>query len=160
MFSKVLSTLAFLIAILALVIGIAAYNRAGQDIEQVVDENIQQALDDLDVNVEEPDINADVNVEDDITAARYDARMELQDIQNDLEAGADFSEVEDKWIAVRTDLGAAYENTTGELAQQGDELDQEMEQVEAGLRDDTADALDGLEDLIANLERDVRTDEQ
>ncbi len=90
--------------------------------------------------------------------ARTQAAAELTALQARIVAGETYASLEDEFVAVRTNLAAAYENAEGEAAEEWAEINADFDSFEAGARAGTSNFLDALTRLIGRFSADVRVE--
>lgn len=135
--------LALLVAVVALGFAVVAFNRSGRDVATVIREQTQDTAEDIQLG-----------------AARIQAETRLASLRARIAAGESREEVGEEAQDVRADLEAAYANASVEAQQQWQEIEPRFEQLEAQLRDESADALAAFDRLLDRLRADIRTDEQ
>jgi hypothetical protein len=149
----------------ALIISVAAYNRAGQDIDDTIAEGVRDAAETVENTTEEVasgvvDTAEDVGEATELAAERAAAAARLAAVEARLEAEENWQEARQEVAEVRADIAVAYENRIeGEFVAEAREVDQMLANIEDELRQESAGALDALEDAINRLEQDIRTDE-
>lgn len=146
--------IALILALLALGFAYTAFNRAGQDIEAIVQREIAEAMQTAEVVVNEIDETAEQ------AALRAQVITRLVAIQAAIEANQIEAETEEELAQMRADLQREYANASAEVRQEINEVDQELEIVEQELRNNTATALSSIERSLAILRRDVRSDNE
>lgn len=136
-----------IVSVIALIVAIAAYNKTGQTLRASVTSEVTEETQDA-VQMAE------------IAAARANARADLILLRTQLAAGEVQEDVGSNITAIRKNLAQAYKDTSDIAQKQWQELDMQFEQLENETREESANALDTLEGLISNLEKDVRSDEK
>ncbi|MGH9857381.1 MAG: hypothetical protein ACRD4B_05995 [Acidobacteriota bacterium] len=145
--------LALVVAIIALLIGVVAFNRSGRDIEAILEEQAEEAIQDTEEVV-------DTTIQEAEEAATIaEAQARLTALRADIAAETAYAESAEEVRKVRADLAQAYANASVEVQQGWQEVDDELELLEQQLRDESADAAETLERVFALLEQDLRTDE-
>jgi hypothetical protein len=91
-------------------------------------------------------------------SVRAEAAAELTALRVRAEAGETYDELQSDFADVRARLAAGYENAEGEAAAEWRELRADFDSFEATARENTSDFLNALNDLIANISADVRTE--
>lgn len=145
-FASLLSTVAIILAAIALVVSVMAFNRVGEDLGDVVEEKVVKGVEEVTRSAE-------------LTAARAAAVTRLLAIKAEAEVSEETAQFEDDVEEVRRDLEVAYDEAGEEFAEEWNEIDQAFDNLEAELRDETGDFLNGFETLFGLLEEEVRTDE-
>ncbi|MEX0650161.1 MAG: hypothetical protein WD200_04105 [Candidatus Andersenbacteria bacterium] len=141
--NSTIAWLALLVAVVALIFGVVAFNRSGRDVPVVVEEQAQETSEDIELN-----------------AARIRAETQLAALRARVAAGEGYEEVREEALEVRSDLEVAYANASVEARQQWQEIEPELEQLEAQLREESADALTALDSVLDRLRADVARDEE
>lgn len=138
-----ISWIALGLAGIALIFSVIAFNRSGTNLSTVVTEQTEDAV-----------------TAAQIVAARAEARADLIALRTRVAAGEAGEEIAQEVAETRTELAQAYENASEAAQMQWQEIDAQFEALEQQTRESSASALDTIEGLISDLERDVRTDEQ
>ncbi len=133
---------ALILALISLILAWTAFNRAGEDLHEEVQDELNQA-------VFEIEQGWDV----------LEARTRLLALRADIIAERAYDEAAEEVAEVRADLEAAYADASAEVREEWREMDAELEQLENDLREGSADAVGSLERSLDALERDIRTDE-
>lgn len=111
-------------------------------------------------DVDVPNVDtAEIAQETELALARAEARASLAATRADLAIDENYEEAANEVAAVRAELARSYKNANAEAQAEFKEVDAELEALETELREESADALNTLENLIGDLEREVRTDE-
>ncbi len=137
-----ISWIALIIAIVALILGWTAFNRAGQDVLPTVEQETQEAVRTVQIR-----------------AALLEARLELLALRARLVAEENVDEIATEINEIQAELQAEAVELQIETRQEIREIDQEFEQVEQAVRTNSADALQRFNNLLERLQRDIRTDE-
>lgn len=146
--------LAFIVGLIALVIAWAAYNRAGTDLEE-------QAVQETEEGIAEVEEGAETAAEEtEQAAARAEARTELLAVRARVEADENYAEAVSEVNQIENRLAAAYEDAGEDARQEWAEMQEEFDQLEAGLRSGTANALELFAGLTLLLENEIRVDEE
>ncbi len=153
------------IAVVALILAWVAYNRSGDDVTtdlqqgsaEVVTET-EQALDDVGEEVAET--TTEVVTDAELLAARADARADLLALRAELAAESNYSEVAEQVAEARAELADLYVEASAEAQADWNALEDDFMTVENSIRSESADALNELDQLISDLERDIRTTEE
>lgn len=145
-FASLLSTIALILATIALIVSVMAFNRVGEDLGDVVKDKVTEEVVEVARSAE-------------LTAARAAALTRLLAIKAEAEVTEETAQLENDVEEVRRDLEIAYNEAGEEFAEEWNEIDQAFDNLEAELRDETGDFLDGFETLFGLLEEEVRTDE-
>ena len=146
--------LAFIVGLIALVIAWAAYNRAGTDLEE-------QAVQETEEGIAEVEEGAETAAEEtEQAAARAEARTELLAVRARVEADENYAEAVSEVNQIEDRLAAAYEDAGEDARQEWAEMQQEFDQLEAGLRSGTANVLELFAGLTLLLENEIRVDEE
>ncbi len=138
-YDKWMISIALVVSVIALILAWSAYNRSGLDLET----------------------QAEITIENDIAeleraTALAEARIRLTALRAAV-AAEDFSdEIADEVNQIQEDLRTAYEDTEGEIYEDWQEMDSDLEELEYQIRSGSADALDTLDDTIAGLKGDIR----
>lgn len=93
-------------------------------------------------------------------SARLEARSELAALEAQVAAEQGYDEVADDVADIRANLKTAYANARGSVRAEWQDIDADLEALETNLREESADALSGLQNLVARLKLDIRTDEE
>lgn len=153
------------VAVVALILAWVAYNQSGDDVTtdlpqdsaEVVTET-EQSLDAVDEEVAET--TTEVVTDAELLAARAEVRADLLALQAELAAERNYTEAADQIAETRRELADLYVETSAEAQADWNALEDDFVAVENSVRTESAEALDELNQLISNLEREVRnTDE-
>jgi DNA anti-recombination protein RmuC len=139
--NTLIAWIGLVIAIIALVIAWTAYNRSGADLEAEVQRNIDQAVTEMNLRL-----------------ARFEAAAELATLEARQDLRQNYAQLEQEIAQTRQDLRVAYQNAQREASQEWQEIERDFMEVERNVREGTANALDSLRALIANLRRNVEAD--
>jgi ElaB/YqjD/DUF883 family membrane-anchored ribosome-binding protein len=153
-----------IIAILALILAWTAFNRTGQDLEDMVADQVEEAYNTSERAVVDGAQAIEDGTEelvDDATLleARAEARAELIVIEARIEAGEEINEIQADLDAIETDLEQAYANAGQEATQEWNDLQIGLQNIEDGLRTGTAETLEFIGGTVLLLEDDVRYDD-
>lgn len=154
-----------IISLVALVLAWTAYNRSGEDVTAQVEQGVAELAMETQQNTNEVENEIEMATSEVVGATqdvliRAEARAELVTLQAELEAEENYMEAATEVAQLRAELNDTYQNATGEVQMQWQELDQGLEQFEQSARTESADALEVLGGLIIMLEADVRTDQE
>jgi gas vesicle protein len=149
---------ALVVSVVALFISWAAYNRAGENLSDVIQDETNQV-----VNQTER-VAQDTIEEVTTTAMLIKNRAELSarlvgvraQIAADTVTEETIQEVED----IRMSYKELYQDASEEAQEQAQQVDQELERLETSLRDNTSDALLVVEGLIELMRQDIQDDEE
>lgn len=139
---QLLQFVILVISIITLLFVIAIFNRTGESLGIVVQEETQDAVNSTK-----------------LVTARAKANAELIALRTQVAAGMAADEAAQEVAEIRDDLAAAYEHANDEARQELRELDNDFQRLEQGFRNGAANVLSLLEDLAGRLEEEVRTDE-
>lgn len=145
-------TIVGIIAVAALIIAWAAFNRSGEDLIPTVAQEVEEVGDEIEETAEEAADEAE------LLAARAEARAELLALEARLEVEENYEEAAAEVEEIQDDLDRAYENASAEARQEYRELEAELSDLEQGLRDGTGDVLELFAGIALLLEDDVRVD--
>jgi hypothetical protein len=145
---SIVAVLALVVAGIALIFALAAYDRSGREAREAAPVRTQAAAEEAD------DGEADGQ-----SVARARAESRLAALEARLAAQEGLAEAAEETRAVRADLQEAYQDASEEARGEWRELDGQLERLEAQLREESADALLTLQNLLARLRRDVATDD-
>lgn len=140
----VIAWLAFIFSAIAMFLAIAAFNRTG--IEQDRTEG------------ERWDTPQYEKVEDSATT-RLRARAELASLRARISANRTGDEIAQEVSEAREKIRTIYENSSDELRGEAGQMDIDLQNIENTVRSNTAQGLQGLENLINRLEMNIRRDE-
>jgi len=129
--TKTVAWIALAFSVFAVILGWSAFNRAGPDFLEEADQEL----------------------------AKAEARAELLGLRTQIAVGEAYEKSQQEVIEIRRDLERAYEDAEAQAYEEWMEIDTELELLENNLRDESADALNSLENVISLLEADVRTSE-
>lgn len=144
--NSAVSWIALIVSVAALVLGWAAYNRAGEDLE----DQAAQAVDKVEAEVDEFGRNAAQ------VAARAEARTKLAAIEAKVAVDQSYAASAAEIDALQADVARAYEGAEGEAKEEAAELDREFATLSQQMRNGTADSLTGLANLLNRLSADAR----
>ncbi len=130
----VFSILALVISILALSIAVAAFNRSGEDLNTVIENEVDKSAE---------------NVK--LATARADARLRLISLRARVEAGEERDQVREEINEINTDLSNAYKEAGEEFNAEWNDINSAFEKLGESIRNETDDAADNLENLIDRL---------
>ena len=139
------SWVAIVISLVALFVGVSAYNRAGTPVQTEVQD---QAVDIRKV-VEEQIAIAEARARLMVLKARLDAGLNA----TRLDAGLNAEEAGREVSQVRQDLSRVFADTQGTAKDQWSKIDSDLSQLEQKIRADSADALRSLEHSIRELRK-------
>lgn len=143
--AQTISWIALIVAIIALLIALVAWNTANV----IDDPNIGESVDRQVQNLEQEDV---------VTESQQ--RMQILRTQTSTESveasEAVQTEIADIRINLRDEFAEANQNTQ----QAWQEVDAELENIEQGLRNGTINALEAIDRAITALQRDLRSDEE
>lgn len=125
---------ALVISILALIFAWTAYNRAGVDLSTQVE---------LQVEEERREVQRELAV--------AEARIRLASIRAEIAAEEFTEESADEIADVREELAEAYSDTTGEVREGWETMDQGLEVLELQIREGAAESLATLDDVVENM---------
>lgn len=153
------------IAVVALILAWVAYNRSGDDVTtdlqqgsaEVVTET-EQAMDAAGEEVAET--TTEVVTDAELLAARAEARADLLALRAELAAESNYAEVADQVAETRAELADLYVEASTAAQADWNALENDFMTVENSIRLESAEALNELDQLISDLERDVRTTEE
>jgi len=157
---------ALLTGIVALVISVSAYNRSGQDIDDSVGESAEQSAQSIgelseDVASGVVETAEEVGETAETTAMRATAASRLAAIRAEVEAKQNWQKASQEVANIRSGIADAYrDEVEGEMVAEARELDQQLATIEAELRQESAEALESIGDLIERLELNIRSDEE
>jgi hypothetical protein len=134
--AQAMGTLALVIGLVSLVIAISAFNRTGQNLEEVIAEGVQDIA------------TGTVNV----TAEALTA------ISDRLRGGEPAEDLAEDLAEARTDIRNAYVAVGRETSEGFQQVDAQLEEAETALEQGSADALQQLQEAINALENDLRTE--
>lgn len=132
------SWIALVVAGIALLIGISAYNRAGADLDTVIARNVDQATDAMQRQM-----------------ALLETRTRLLALRARIEANEAGEEIAAEVDDIQADLAVAYENVAAETREEIAELDRELATLATQTREGSAEALGTLERAIEETRREV-----
>jgi hypothetical protein len=129
-----LGWLSLVTAVAALFVAIVAYNRAGIDIGEVVQRNVEEAQER--VEREANDIDRDAG----LAVARVDASVRLANLRTQIENDALRMDAVDEVRRTRENLAEAYAGAQGALLDEWNEINNEMGnlEVQIGVENDAA----------------------
>jgi uncharacterized protein (DUF342 family) len=130
-------------AVLALLLGWTAFNRSGRDVSTIVENQTQEAVEDVA-----------------IITARAQAAAELTAIRAQIETQQNLQEAQAQLQNTRADLRQAYANASIEVRQEWQQIDAQLQNAEDSIRNNSANAIENLNDALATLKRDIRTDDR
>lgn len=139
--TNLLSILAIIIAVASLALGWTAYNRAGRDLENLMEDKMAEYRQELRIQV-----------------ARLEARTQLLTLRADIAVSESYQELSREVATIREELELAYEGASFELATEWQEIKATLEALERDLRDDSAEAVQSLQDTLELLEEDIKTE--
>ena len=148
--------LVVVIAIIALAILWFIFSRPPEDtidIRTAPNESMSEAENELRTTLETTATEAE------LATARAEARTRLLALEAELEAEQNYAAALAAAAEIETDLAAAYRNTSANFQQEWIRLRSGFDQLETQLRAETADALSVIAALSAELEANVRTDD-
>lgn len=131
------------IAVIALLLAWAAFNRSGQDVTTEISQGVDTVAE-----------------ETALFLARAEARADLLALRARLTTQEGYEAAQEELTEIRAELRVAYENAGEAFAQEWQDIQQDFAALEIMIREGSADVLDAIADLVERLERDVRTDEQ
>ncbi len=144
--------IALIVAGAALILAVTAYNRAGTDLSTVIEQEAEQAVEEIDTTAEELERNVNV------AAARAEAVTRLTALRAQVAAEEAGEEAAQEVADIRADLEAAYTETSEQAQQEFSEIDADLEQLENQIRAGSVDALNTLDGLIDLLRQDTQED--
>ncbi len=136
--------LALIVAIIALLFAVAAFNRTNQHLVADDDNEVTEDTQESEV---------------DVVAARREAADRLTSIRTEVETDKRYDEAADEVAEIRANLRETYADASADAQEEWRDMEPELEALEQQLRDKSADALGGLASLIRALAGEVRTDE-
>ena len=127
--------IALIIAIVALGIGWYAYNRSEEEtIIPQVEEQIRTT-----------------QQETGKLMAKMEARIRLMALRGQIAAEESYEELSQEVSEIRSDLAAAYEDTSADVREEWEELDSDLQQLVDNLEEESNEAIDSLEEAINSL---------
>jgi len=162
--NSTLVTIIGIIAVAALILAWTAFNRTGQDLENMVADQVEEAYNATERTVvdgaQAVERGAE-NVADDaaLLAARAEARAELIAIEARVEAGEGIDAIQADLHAVEVDLERAYANAEREATEEWNDVQAGLQDIENGLRSGTAETLEFIGGTALILEGEVRYDD-
>lgn len=152
--------IALIISVIALWVGIVAFNRSGQNLFPTIGEETQEAADEVaETTGEVAETTEEVAETADQIAARVEAEAVLLKVKGDVAEDEISEETKQQLQEVRTNLREAYADADDEVKQQYEQIDEDLETLETQLEGETAEALLTVENLLERMRRDVLTDE-
>jgi len=153
-----------IISVLALVLAWTAFNRTGQDLENLVAEQVEEAYQATAEATRDGAKAVEAGAEelaDDaaLLSARAEARAELLAIEARVEAGETIDDVQADLDEIERDLGRAYTNAEREAMEEWNDVQAGFQDIENSLRTGTAEALEFIGGTILLLEDEVRYDD-
>ncbi len=139
------SWLALIIAVIALFFATAAFNRSGEDIQAVFQQESRRTVREAQETAGQIE-------------ARARAEASLREIREDIETGTVGDQTTAQLEDVREDLENAYAEADSEVKAGWQDLDNNLSQLETQLRQNTASALATLEQALASLRQDTLTE--
>jgi len=151
-----LGLIALITAGVALAIGVAAYNKTGEHLGNVVADKTNEAVDTAKVttNQAKEDVTAAKdNAAQTVTAAKSSAQFEtrLAAVRASVAANQVTDETVSNIESIRTDLKDAYANASGDVKANADKMDADLQRLEGEAKQDTVKATATLDDLIARI---------
>lgn len=133
----------FIIAIVALIVSLLAFNRTARIDKQSNLVNLQKEV---------QTIREEQVIE--------QAQDRLTEIREQINNTGNFDDAQKGVAQVRRDVRQSFTNATEATKETWNDLDKELEQIEQQLRDGSADALNSLDNFITKLKNEIRTDER
>ena len=163
--NSTLVTIIGIISVLALILAWTAFNRTGQDLENMVAQEVEEAYNTTEAAVVDGAQAIENETEElvndaELFAARVEARTELLAIQARIEAGEEIDDIQTDLNAVEADLERAYTNAEREAAAEWNDVQAGFQDIENGLRSGTANTLEFVGGTILLLEDEVRYDDE
>lgn len=149
---QALAGVALVVAVIALIFSFLAWNNNENELAEEADTTIAPT------NETVRDTEEDDTAE--LIALRTTAAAELAALRARLAANEAYEETLKETQTARQQLATAYANASTEAQAEWQELETTFDQLEDQLRDNSADALDTLNSIIATLERDLRTNNE
>lgn len=154
-----------LLAVIGIIIGWVAFNRSGKDLSPTIIDEASIATDNIAEKTQ--DLNQDTmqnanQTQKDIQYALMKAQLEarLLSIKTQLAANEVTDETMQEIKNLRNDLNDTYTNSSEEAQEQIRDVDSQLAVVEAKARNNTAEALLTMENLIEQVRQDVKADEK
>lgn len=138
-----ISVLALIIAILALVLAWISYNKTGVDLERKLNQEVQE-------------LQREARIE----LVQLETRVRLLSLRAEVLAAESYEGLAEEAVDIRNNLNRAYDNASVEARQEIQELDRQLETLESELRTDSANAVETIQAALEILERDIRTEEE
>lgn len=142
--SAIIAWLAFIFSALALFLAIVAFNKTE------VRQNWTGERGATPIYEEVPDR----------VTTRLRARAELAALRARISANQTGDEIAQEVKVAREKIKAIYEDSGDELRGEAGQIDMDLQNIENAVRTNTAQGLQGLENLINRLEMNIRRDEQ
>ena len=161
---NVLSWLALLIGSVALVISIAAYNRAGRDLNDLVKETTNKTIEQTSelkatLSTSLPTMATKFVETAQQTSARIALEAKLVALRTKIVVNTANVEVAEEVAMMRSEYKKAYDSANMESKQQAAIVDSRLSILEQDLRAGTANTLASLESAIESLRIDVENEE-
>lgn len=144
-----LSIIALVLAAIAIILSMMAFNRAGKDVGDIVMDTVEEGVEGVE----------DVARSAELSAARGVAMTRLVAIKTEAELSGETAQFEDDVRDAKRDLQIAYDQAGEDFQNEWVSIESAFDDLEASLRDNTGDFLNGFETLFGLLEEEVRTDE-
>ncbi|EKE11038.1 MAG: hypothetical protein ACD_15C00151G0016 [uncultured bacterium] len=141
--SGIVAWIALLLALIAIFLAIAAFNRSGSDLDKILTQKTEEYKNEAEK-----------------IAIKTEARAELIALRGKIEGAQAGEGVVNQVANTRRNIQESYRNTSADLKQEASEIDRELELVERDVRTNTAQGLQKLENLIDRVGRDIRTDDK
>lgn len=153
-----------IIAVAALILAWTAFNRTGEDLENMVAREVEEVYQNSAESVNQTAADAEQSVEeaqDDavLLAARAEARAEMLAIEARVKAGESLDAVQADIQAVEDNLEQAYIDAEAEASAEWRDIQARFNNIQTGIRNGTADTLEFIGDSIFLLEDEVRVNE-
>jgi hypothetical protein len=161
--NSVVAWIALLVAVLALPVAVAAYNRSGEDLDATIEKKTavvvngaQDATNQVADNAMQAKNNAAESA--DRLNARTDFQTRLMKVQNEINTNQVTDQTITEIQSLRSDFRGAYSDASGDAKTQVDQMDQDLAKLETQVRQDTAAALSNIESMLERLKQDALTD--
>lgn len=138
--TTILNWIAVVLAAVAFIISVGAYNRAAMDGSITLTRGIEMQVRALQQEVQ---------------VRRIQDRLE--DLRAQIEANTiERKEIEAELTQIRSDLRDAYVSASAQARESWEAVDAQFAQIEENLRTGAVDFLDALDGMIRNLKRDIQ----
>lgn len=157
--NSLVGVIALFVAVIALLIGIGAYNNSGGDLEQEANTTIDETA----ARLEQTANNAQETVEDASSGLAMETReaaaaLALRQVRDDIEDKSIGDETYEDLDAARDHVNNAYDGADANMQTTRTSILSDIDELEAAIRANSANAMQLVNDLIGRLEDDGGTE--